>query len=308
MKSKTIKSILRNKIKSWSSSVDNQEIKEIIENETIVTGGAIVSMLLNEKISDFDVYFRTKQSVLKVAKYYVERFKKNPPTRFKSNGESVPISVEEETDRVRIKIRSVGIATESGSEDYQYFENANPDDAEDFVDQAAKAAEDAKSDEAKEPYRPVFLTSNAITLSDDVQVVVRFYGEPDEIHENYDFVHCMNYWQSWDGRLELKPESLECILNKELRYSGSRYPICSLFRMRKFIERGWRINAGQILKAAMQISDLDLTIPRVLEDQLVGVDAAYFEEIIRLCNKRMEETKEDRVDRTYLVELIDRIF
>src|SRR3546814_17023564 len=138
-----------------------------------------------------------------------------------------------------------------------------------------------RSLETSDPtYRPVFMSTNAITLSDKIQIVLRFYGEADAIHENYDFVHCTNYWTSKDANLTLRQPALESLLCKELRYVGSKYPVCSVIRLRKFIRRGWVINAGQILKMMMQVSELDLTNPAVLQDQLTGVDSAYFIEQI----------------------------
>jgi hypothetical protein len=97
---------------------------------------------------------------------------------------------------------------------------------------------------------------------------------------------------------------MEAMLSKELRYVGSKYPICSLVRVRKFVGRGWRINAGQILKMAMQISELDLTNIEVLEDQLTGVDTAYFVQLV----DKLKEKDPSKVDTAYLVELIDKIF
>jgi hypothetical protein len=97
---------------------------------------------------------------------------------------------------------------------------------------------------------------------------------------------------------------MESILAKELRYVGSKYPICSVVRLRKFIARGWRINAGQILKMAMQISELDLTDISVLEDQLTGVDTAYFLQLI----EKLKEKDPEKVNAAYLVEIIDRMF
>jgi hypothetical protein len=58
----------------------------------------------------------------------------------------------------------------------------------------------------------------------------------------------------------LRAEALESILTKELRYVGSRYPLCSVIRTRKFLARGWTINAGQYVKMCFQISQLDLLI------------------------------------------------
>ncbi|MFQ8776895.1 MAG: hypothetical protein ACLR78_04965 [Roseburia sp.] len=65
-----------------------------------------------------------------------------------------------------------------------------------------------------EKYRPRFITSNAITLTDKVQLVIRFYGEVEEIHKNYDFAHCTCAWSSWDNELFLPEKALECIINR----------------------------------------------------------------------------------------------
>ena len=79
-------------------------------------------------------------------------------------------------------------------------------------------------------------------------MLIRFWGEVEEIHKNYDFAHCTCAWSSWDNELSLPTKALECIINKELYYMGSKYPLCSIIRSRKFINRGYTINAGQYLK------------------------------------------------------------
>jgi hypothetical protein len=251
---------------------------------------------------------------LRIAEYYLARFKSR-----KQNGIDVPLFIEDKNGRIRVVAKSAGVASEAGTEKpYEYFE-ANPDEnaggeyiegvltnkeeIEDSHEATEKAALETKG-EKKDKFRPVFVTSNAITLSDKLQIILRFYGDPDAIHENYDFVHCTCYWTSWDSNLVLRPSAMEAMLAKELRYVGSKYPICSLVRVRKFVGRGWRINAGQILKMAMQISELDLTNIEVLEDQLTGVDTAYFVQLI----DRLKEKDPSKVDTAYLVELIDKIF
>lgn len=102
----------------------------------------------------------------------------------------------------------------------------------------------------------------------------------------------------------LRPTALEALLARELRYVGSKYPLCSMIRVRKFVARGWSINAGQILKMAMQISALDLTDVKVLEDQLTGVDAAYFMEVMA----KLKASDPEKVNSAYLIEIVDRMF
>lgn len=328
MKAKTIKSVLRRKHSSWIDSITDESVRELAKENSIITGGSIVSMMLGESVHDYDIYFRTAESVFAVTKYYVDKFRENPPTSFRDGETVVPIFLADAAKnpvasfnewhgspgrhRLRVIAKSAGVVAESGGSNYAYFEAESPEDAAEYVesvmDSNASDSESSAEEKKREPYRPVFLTENAITLSDKIQLVVRFFGEAEDIHDNYDFVHCTNYWQSWDGKLYLRPEALECMINKELRYIGSKYPVCSLFRTRKFIERGWSINAGQILKACLQVSDLDLLDVDVLEDQLTGVDTAYFSEVIKLLQEKRQETGNDRIDHAYLVEVIDRIF
>lgn len=312
MKAKVIKSVIHNKMNDWFESIEDSIVREMVRKNTIVTGGCIASMLLKEKVNDFDVYFRNRETALAVANYYVARFKmKN------KRGIECKIWVDDEkTDRVRVIIKSSGIASEEGSEKpYDYFEGreegsatgyvadimSNPGEIEDTYDDLNEKAQEI-DDGPK--YHAVFMSTNAITLSHRVQLVLRFYGDPSEIHENYDFIHCTNYWTSWNNELVLNPKALEALLARELRYVGSKYPLCSIMRMRKFIGRGWTINAGQILKAVMQLQELDLKDPEVLEDQLTGVDSAYFVEIIA----KVKESDPEKINTAYLIEIVDRLF
>lgn len=314
MKAKTIRAVLRKKIDEWLASIEDESVREAARKDTIVTGGAIASMLLKETVNDFDLYFRTRETTLAIARYYAAKFA--PKARA---GIPCKLTVDDsKPDRIRIIIKSAGIASEEGTDEpYEYFETRPQGEAEGYVSSVMQDAGDIQDtyedteraaleteDDGKPKYRPVFMSTNAITLSHRIQIVLRFYGEPDSIHENYDFVHCTNYWLSRDGTLTLRPDALESLLARELRYIGSRYPVCSVVRLRKFIKRNWSINAGQILKMLMQVSALDLTNIEVLEDQLTGVDTAYFLEVIA----KLRENDPEKVNSAYLIEIIDRMF
>lgn len=54
----------------------------------------------------------------------------------------------------------------------------------------------------------------------------------------------------------------------------------------------------------MQVSELDLKDIKVLEDQLTGVDVAYFIEVI----SKLKEKDPEKVNSAYLIEIIDRMF
>lgn len=300
MNSKNIKRHLKAKLKDWVSHIESEEIKKIVDENTIITGGAMVSLLTGETVHDYDVYFRTKEACIEVAKYYVDKWNKDHADK--------PVSLEVgENGSVKCFVQSKGIADEDEQKnsDISYnFESTAQEDEETGVVSDKEHTED----DGKEKYRPRFITSNAITLSDKIQLVTRFYGEVEEIHKNYDFVHCTCAWSSWDNEVFLPQKALECIINKELYYVGSKYPLCSIIRTRKYIERGYHINAGQYVKMCMQLNELDLKDVKVLEEQLTGVDTTYFQMMIDELQKHQEETGSDKVDITYAMELINKLF
>jgi hypothetical protein len=289
MVEKSIKKALEAKVKRWCESIGDESIKTIIKENAIITGGAIVSMLNNDEVNDYDVYFRTKEACKRIAEYYVKQF---------MSVHNSEVIVKEENGRIMLYVKSGrGLTGEITDE-------SEPNVANEDVE----AATENDALDSKPAYRPVWLTTNAITLSDKIQIVIRFYGEPDQIHENYDFVHCTCFWTSWDNNLVLPARALTAIINKELFYMGSKYPLCSIIRSRKFIQRGWSINAGQYLKMCLQLNELNLKDIKVFEDQLVGVDSAYFAQAILSIKEKQEKDPDFKVDNTYLFEVINRIF
>jgi len=273
-----IKNQLKETVNNWLSSITDENVRKAAHKDVIVTGGAIASMLLGEQVNDYDIYFKSAETTLMVAKYYVSKFKSGNPEvllAIRAEKESM-VNVKNETEeRVIIFINSDGYIKET-----------------------------EKTDENKEKYRPVFMSQNAITLSNSVQLIIRFYGEPDKIHDNYDFVHAMSYWDHANEKLEIPAGTLESLLSRSLEYKGSLYPIASIFRMKKFIERGWRITAGQQLKIMWQISEIDLTDIEVVREQLTGVDLVYMEALINT----LSNSKNESLTSEYAGKIIDRIF
>lgn len=310
MNQKIIKQIVRGKLKAWINSITDVNLRLMVEKNLILTGGSIASLLMNDKPKDYDVYFKDKETTKRVANYYVDLFNKE----FESGAEVLDgadavrnpnnFAYRNLTDdRIKIFISSAGVAS------------SNPDllnNPMDDVVEVITAIDDANQNKEPKPepntFLPVFLSSNAITLTDGVQIVVRFYGQPEEIHKNYDFEHCINWYDYKENKLVLQQKALECILAKELKYQGSRYPLCSIIRTRKFLKRGWHINAGQYLKMIFQLNEMDLKDIDVLEDQLIGVDSAYFMQIIQILRNKKEEDPNFTIDSSYLTTIIDRLF
>jgi hypothetical protein len=302
---------LKKKVEHWLESITDEEVRKAAAKDVIVTGGAIASMLLGERVNDYDVYFRTKDTTEKIALYYCNQFIELNKDRNKSCNDYKPqvrlqeiVNIKGETEeRVVIWMQSAGVVGEDQSE-YLYFESQNPDVTEEFAESLLNQLGSDSKDPSAPSYRPIFLSANAITLSDSVQLVTRFYGEPDKIHNNYDFVHAMSYYDYAKDELHLPASALESLLSRTLVYQGSLYPIASIFRMKKFLERGWRISAGQQLKIMWQISEINLKDPHVMREQLTGVDQAYMWQLI----EALKTVEPEKIDSAYVSTIIDKIF
>jgi hypothetical protein len=82
MKRKTINAVITKKFNEWLESISDEEVKKLVKKNTIITGGCIASMINNEKVKDYDVYFTNQETVVAVAKYYIGKFKELHPNRF----------------------------------------------------------------------------------------------------------------------------------------------------------------------------------------------------------------------------------
>lgn len=300
MKTKTIRKILSQKVDSWLESIEDKQVKDACARDFIVTGGCIASMLLRENVNDFDIYFKTKETVKLVSEYYVNKIKKEyinltsdstievidnkdiPEKEYHHEGDlskwdTFVAGISTDEDRVKIFIPHIG-----------YWRKE-------------------KADEISEnSYQPIYLTENAISLSDQIQLVIRFFGNAENIHENYDFMHATNYYHYNNGKRELvlRPDALEALLTKELKYIGSKYPLTSIIRTKKFLNRGFTISAGTYLKILWQVAELDLKDPVVLQEQLIGVDIAYFSALLAILNN----IGDTEITYSFISEIIDKVF
>jgi len=302
---------------------DDENLAEDVKATAFVAGGAIASLLHYRKINDLDIYFTDPDVLVRVCNYCLARIPGPKPGDVKNIG----ATVKRDGDDISIYIPSAGVeGGEDGRGDYTFFEQRPSGQADEFLDTITSGEDvdtmadlygDELAAEINAPtvehltpapsdarYKVLMVTANAISISNGIQIVVRFNGKPSEVVKEFDFEHTKAYWMPKHG-LTIGKAALECLLTKELRYTGTRYPLCAMFRVRKFLHREWSITAGELLKIGFDISQLDLTNFETLKDQLVGVDTAYFSQLLSLISK---DSKQGEIDRSYVVGLIDRIF
>ena len=298
MQIKTIEKSIKAKMEEWLLTITDTSLREKVKKNLLVSGGSITSMLLNEKVNDYDVYLMDMDVVKEVAKYYSKIFI-----------DEIKVMDGREKEQLITVYNERGTSYESDNNSYAIsLRNLKEDQIKlYFKEEKGGMKVNTGVQEADLNYTPLYFSPNAISLSNNLQIVLRFWGTPEQIHKTFDYIHATNYYTTKDGLVRNLP-AIESVLTKQLKYQGSYYPVTSIIRAKKFIKRGFNISAGELLKIMFQISELNLSNPDVLEEQLIGVDVAYFDLIITALRNKYESDTYFKLSTEYFNELIDRIF
>lgn len=158
MNKKEIAKNIKNKVKEWTQSITDSKLRKDVQQDFIVTGGCISSMLLDEPVNDYDIYLKNTDTALRLTKYYTALAGwSKTPLQVTDTGITMPI-----------------------------------------IGQPMKPIKLVGESETVDKYKPVYFSRNAITLTSGVQIVIRFCGDVEKIHKTFDFAHTKNYYTEDD--------------------------------------------------------------------------------------------------------------
>lgn len=281
MQVKTIHKAIIQKLEWWLKSITDKELRNDVRDNILLTGGSICNLLQQQPVNDYDLYLMDMDVLVRLCRYYTSGVKDieimdgrereaymnglggRPVWEDMDNSEDDEFK-EQSADWA---MRSVAIRMLQPNQVKLFMH-----DPSGYNPQKGKAK---KKGEKPKRYSVSFISSNAISLHGDIQIVTRFTGSPETIHKTFDFIHATNYFTFKEG-LVFNLEAVLSIQTRQLYYQGSRYPLSSIIRVKKFVNRGWHVSAGEQLKMIYQCSKLNLDDPDILEDQLIGIDVAYF--------------------------------
>ena len=291
MQIKTIRKNIEMKLSQWLSTITEEDLRTKVKNNLLLCGGSITSMLLDEPVNDYDIYIKDMDILRDLIEYYIKPY---CPHIIALDGRRKNEYLSVDMNEYRKGVYVIAVNNLKSNQIKLFFQDKNG---------GLRIVENEK-EEFKLNYVPVFFSPNAISLSGNIQIIARFHGDNEAIHKTFDFIHATNYFTFVKGVVTNK-EALESIITKQLKYQGSFYPLTSILRMKKFIKKGWNINAGEILKILFQISELDLRNIDVLEEQLIGVDVAYFSQLINILRGITDQSV---LTTHYINTLIERVF
>lgn len=157
----------------------------------------------------------------------------------------------------------------------------------------------------------IFRTENAWSFKNNgvkVQYICKVVGSETEILKNFDFtVNECAYNPKVKDFVMNEDYFLYDLCSKRLRYNiNGKYPVASLWRVNKYIKKGFSLPAIESIKLALRINNLHITTYKDLKEQLEGIDTLFlkdltdkflenpdkefqFNEALELMNKVLEE-------------------
>jgi hypothetical protein len=149
---------------------------------------------------------------------------------------------------------------------------------------------------AEHGFKETFRTDNAITLTRkgkhktyEIQIITRFQGTPQEILDTFDFTIVQGLYDFETSKFHFADNFLKHIAQRKLVYSGnSKYPICALYRTRKYGERGYKLPGTTMVQIALAIHALEIKTYQDMKEQLMGIDTAF----LKVLNDKLDASKE----------------
>lgn len=126
-------------------------------------------------------------------------------------------------------------------------------------------------------------TFNATTYKIEgsvVQLIKTVYGKIYDIMDQFDYTACLAGYDINSDNFEFPQEFLIHNSQKKLVFTGNtKFPICSMFRIKKYLKRGYNINGIEMIKIALAINNLNLKNYGDLKAQLEGIDTYMLKDL-----------------------------
>lgn len=135
---------------------------------------------------------------------------------------------------------------------------------------------------------PVLASNNALTYKRKegtrvytIQLITRFVGTPSEIFDWFDFTITHGAYLFNGHGFVFGDRYFADLARRELIYAGSSaYPICAMYRTKKYQERGFKLSGATIMHIALCIVQLEIENYSQLKEQLMGIDTMFLQGLL----------------------------
>lgn len=114
-----------------------------------------------------------------------------------------------------------------------------------------------------------------------VQLITRFTGEAKDIFQWFDFTVTHGAYDFEKEVFVFGDRFFMDVSKRRLVYSGaSKYPICAMYRTKKYVARGYELPGATIMHIALSIVQLQIENYQQLKEQLMGIDTMYLQKLL----------------------------
>lgn len=225
----------------WLGVVANSALEIKVLGDVYLAGGAIVSAIDGKPPKDLDLFFITPDIAASVFAKIREVIKKQLP------------QVE------------MTFTIEADTTEPELFRGTT---------EADLGAINTKLKTLGADYPIKYVSKNAVTFKNGIQFITRFIGEPKKVFTTFDYEHCKVYYKLSavdSGNLVFEGQSAEAIATRNLLYSGDSRFVCSaLYRLSKFVKRGWKVTPQVFLRLLESATKINWTSIESVEEELNG--------------------------------------
>jgi hypothetical protein len=283
---RTVNNLCEAKLKELG--LTEKQFNDNILCNSFIAGGVIASVAKEEKIKDYDLFMTNAASARSIVNTLLRRV---------SPGETIQLTT---------SVDSINPNLHRGNLEFAYPERMITT-LEEQIDLFNEACKKTKS---RGRAIPAYLSKNALTMNNGVQVIFRFIGDPKEVFTTFDYEHCKAYWRPDPlglllGKLVYEGRSQESFAKNELIYTGNtRFALSAISRLNKFIKRGWCVSPSSLLSLALTAAKIDWSNRDALEEELLGIygiENKTLKTILNLCSTK------NKVDLDKVVQVLGEV-
>lgn len=133
----------------------------------------------------------------------------------------------------------------------------------------------------------LFISPSAMTYSSPGETTIQVVTLPElvglnasQIIQTFDYSVCTGAYDFASEEFVLGDIFLEDVARRTMRYNiACGYPLCAMFRIRKYLEKGYKISGTEIVKVGLAINALRMETFADLRKQLMGIDTLFLREL-----------------------------
>jgi len=140
-----------------------------------------------------------------------------------------------------------------------------------------------------ESFKLIFASENAnlykhTPTNQKYQVIFCSYyleNDPPSVYEHFDYTVCKAAYSFWFDDFYFDPRFFTDLAQRRLFFTQSTlFPINALYRVKKYISKGFTISGSELIKIALAIHNLKINTLSDLKKHLMGIDTVLIKALL----------------------------